>query len=109
MPGVHGVDPHDQGLARLRQRGLVQQQAQLFARIGLAVGQHGVLQVETDGVGGAAERLGEQFRPGCRYEQLASHGVSWLERLWRSPAPRGCRSEEHTSELQSLMRISYAV
>src|SRR3546814_10100043 len=27
----------------------------------------------------------------------------WLERL------RGLRSEEHTSELQSLMRISYAV
>src|SRR3546814_5361712 len=27
-----------------------------------------------------------------------------LERCWRR-----CRSEEHTSELQSLMRISYAV
>src|SRR3546814_2351137 len=28
----------------------------------------------------------------------------------RSPPPRSaCRSEEHTSELQSLMRISYAV
>src|SRR3546814_3122575 len=25
------------------------------------------------------------------------------------PGPRLCRSEEHTSELQSLMRISYAV
>src|SRR3546814_9581565 len=31
--------------------------------------------------------------------------------IWRiSAAPRACgRSEEHTSELQSLMRISYAV
>src|SRR3546814_8157415 len=28
-----------------------------------------------------------------------------MERLWRP----GIRSEEHTSELQSLMRISYAV
>src|SRR3546814_3391313 len=27
----------------------------------------------------------------------------------RSTAARRCRSEEHTSELQSLMRISYAV
>src|SRR3546814_1038117 len=27
----------------------------------------------------------------------------------RSPSPRPLRSEEHTSELQSLMRISYAV
>src|SRR3546814_2646010 len=28
---------------------------------------------------------------------------------WAAPGPRGVRSEEHTSELQSLMRISYAV
>src|SRR3546814_6599329 len=28
---------------------------------------------------------------------------------WTSKAPRQTRSEEHTSELQSLMRISYAV
>src|SRR3546814_8225237 len=28
--------------------------------------------------------------------------------VWRGPM-RSCRSEEHTSELQSLMRISYAV
>src|SRR3546814_10382532 len=34
--------------------------------------------------------------------------ISWQERLERAPAPAG-RSEEHTSELQSLMRISYAV
>src|SRR3546814_4239850 len=37
----------------------------------------------------------------------------WLAlRLWRTPGIRGgggLRSEEHTSELQSLMRISYAV
>src|SRR3546814_1825917 len=32
-------------------------------------------------------------------------------RRWRRPRsrPPPCRSEEHTSELQSLMRISYAV
>src|SRR3546814_8133193 len=30
-------------------------------------------------------------------------------RLRRRPDGFGCRSEEHTSELQSLMRISYAV
>src|SRR3546814_4204384 len=29
--------------------------------------------------------------------------------LWRSTQAYHCRSEEHTSELQSLMRISYAV
>src|SRR3546814_4086754 len=37
-----------------------------------------------------------------------------LPRIWRMDWPRECRleqvrSEEHTSELQSLMRISYAV
>src|SRR3546814_3107429 len=40
------------------------------------------------------------------------HGIG--ERVARvgigpQPAPPGARSEEHTSELQSLMRISYAV
>src|SRR3546814_10454839 len=29
--------------------------------------------------------------------------------FWRIPGPKHLRSEEHTSELQSLMRISYAV
>src|SRR3546814_2710674 len=31
------------------------------------------------------------------------------ERIWRPPVRLSWRSEEHTSELQSLMRISYAV
>src|SRR3546814_6603394 len=30
-------------------------------------------------------------------------------RRWFRPCCESCRSEEHTSELQSLMRISYAV
>src|SRR3546814_7490060 len=48
----------------------------------------------------------------CRLdlECLYSHQVrdfGWLRRVRRKR--RACRSEEHTSELQSLMRISYAV
>src|SRR3546814_8896928 len=45
----------------------------------------------------------------CREEVRRVEGV--LARLGdRAPAPRlAGRSEEHTSELQSLMRISYAV
>src|SRR3546814_5706647 len=35
--------------------------------------------------------------------------VSWPLRLALSQTPQWLRSEEHTSELQSLMRISYAV
>src|SRR3546814_6294288 len=51
---------------------------------------------------------------------LSDHQMSARQRRWMDPAmpsalrqsvpPRhGSRSEEHTSELQSLMRISYAV
>src|SRR3546814_6266985 len=36
--------------------------------------------------------------------------VTWLSNIWTPPSGIGpLRSEEHTSELQSLMRISYAV
>src|SRR3546814_5945106 len=49
--------------------------------------------------------------------RAARHAARWRG-AWRVPGEpfavrplgyRGCRSEEHTSELQSLMRISYAV
>src|SRR3546814_6595425 len=44
---------------------------------------------------------------GCR---TAARGDAFPGRLAVAPArPRRTRSEEHTSELQSLMRISYAV
>src|SRR3546814_7192148 len=59
------------------------------------------------------------WRFGCRLKSLTLR--AWVERLYGS-ADVGCalplgsggdagrgRSEEHTSELQSLMRISYAV
>src|SRR3546814_10519227 len=38
-----------------------------------------------------------------------SHGFPDRARRAEFPDVRGLRSEEHTSELQSLMRISYAV
>src|SRR3546814_2816993 len=58
------------------------------------------------------------FRSACRparrgrHRRFSARGNSTAtKRRWRSPtAPdRARRSEEHTSELQSLMRISYAV
>src|SRR3546814_5483400 len=56
-------------------------------------------------------QYGEQFAP-----QLIAHGVALLRTIERHPQDRFAgpvdlqiRSEEHTSELQSLMRISYAV
>src|SRR3546814_4978232 len=50
-------------------------------------------------------------RPPCAVDTVlpgpASAGSG--KDLFRSPPALQCRSEEHTSELQSLMRISYAV
>src|SRR3546814_1997629 len=43
-----------------------------------------------------------------RAKALLAHTQAWLERH-RPDLLGGDRSEEHTSELQSLMRISYAV
>src|SRR3546814_3517038 len=48
----------------------------------------------------------EEYQP-CGHDTHVA-----MESFLRLPRPRrtvGCRSEEHTSELQSLMRISYAV
>src|SRR3546814_6364699 len=45
----------------------------------------------------------------CRCSYSGSLRCSWSQRLLLSSAWPACRSEEHTSELQSLMRISYAV
>src|SRR3546814_3248326 len=62
---------------------------------------------------GDARRLWDSSRPapaGCGKADFALHRRACLP--WRSAAhdrPGHCRSEEHTSELQSLMRISYAV
>src|SRR3546814_7157911 len=46
-----------------------------------------------------------------RYRLLAGAGAAHHRprRLWQGGAANLLRSEEHTSELQSLMRISYAV
>src|SRR3546814_3442744 len=49
---------------------------------------------------------GLQDGPGPNVEAYAKDGPSILSRLGGSTSER---SEEHTSELQSLMRISYAV
>src|SRR3546814_8471218 len=54
---------------------------------------------------------GWPFESKCEHECMAAKGQRASERqrptrvVWR----RSARSEEHTSELQSLMRISYAV
>src|SRR3546814_4497712 len=73
--------------------------------------------VDTSGV--AANRTGQRQglsrHPGCVQARFARAGDDTSNRLFDIPGrdrerlPEYCRSEEHTSELQSLMRISYAV
>src|SRR3546814_1332918 len=41
--------------------------------------------------------------------EAATRPIYACRQFWRSLDSHGNRSEEHTSELQSLMRISYAV
>src|SRR3546814_3005796 len=53
---------------------------------------------------GFDDRLGGQTR-----ERLALLGPAGFTRIGAAVRHAGQRSEEHTSELQSLMRISYAV
>src|SRR3546814_5780516 len=69
-----------------------------------AGGDHGLQQcVEFGGVAGAVLRHRAQPGDAGRVEQAAHVQHAFGERA------RIARSEEHTSELQSLMRISYAV
>src|SRR3546814_1362859 len=51
-------------------------------------------------------RLGRSLRTS---DQLTGEGDKTITVIYGSGTDLGWRSEEHTSELQSLMRISYAV
>src|SRR3546814_3558247 len=56
------------------------------------------------------ERSERRHRKGRRSHEGDAHGEGLWRRLRRRAREMaGDRSEEHTSELQSLMRISYAV
>src|SRR3546814_2503259 len=65
-----------------------------------------VLQLE-EAAAGVLEAIGPKLAPGLGVDQL--HGDAHPPATAPHGALDGIRSEEHTSELQSLMRISYAV
>src|SRR3546814_1108228 len=54
---------------------------------------------------------GQRYQPVSRENTRAQHLPRHIQPCWSrvGQVPRDGRSEEHTSELQSLMRISYAV
>src|SRR3546814_3273053 len=56
---------------------------------------------------GSAETVGRSGAPKAAVQQAIRRSVPWPREA--TPAGWRLRSEEHTSELQSLMRISYAV
>src|SRR3546814_7164558 len=79
-------------------------------------------EVDSDAVRRGIAFLQQQPREGARWAEdywtgngfprvfyLKYHGYSAYFPLWALARYRNLRSEEHTSELQSLMRISYAV
>src|SRR3546814_9775266 len=86
--------------------------ADLVARVAVDDGQHGGI---ARGIAMVRLRLCKRIRCGAKGEQggnrqlekAQSHDLESTRFPDRSS--RGDRSEEHTSELQSLMRISYAV
>src|SRR3546814_3209811 len=55
------------------------------------------------------ERIGDAMAAGVRYVAMSPHILVVLVRSTLFGVGSIVRSEEHTSELQSLMRISYAV
>src|SRR3546814_14262148 len=59
-----------------------------------------------EGIGKEGREEGREGRQESRQEGEEGRGE---EEKVSGLSPRGRRSEEHTSELQSLMRISYAV
>src|SRR3546814_3939718 len=52
---------------------------------------------------------GDQVQGWAQYGDVEELGLRHLREYAKDPPPPAERSEEHTSELQSLMRISYAV
>src|SRR3546814_10746976 len=76
-----------------------------------------------DDPGACSSPRGGGWRPGARWaredavgldnaaadEDLPAHRRPTIRQMGRRSEPADHRSEEHTSELQSLMRISYAV
>src|SRR3546814_5424437 len=57
-----------------------------------------------------AEFARQRMALGFARRTIDVDGIRWVSRSWSASLSRAStRSEEHTSELQSLMRISYAV
>src|SRR3546814_6710820 len=54
-------------------------------------------------------RLGYRLESEAFFDTVTVLTPDWGASIWEAARVEGLRSEEHTSELQSLMRISYAV
>src|SRR3546814_10554890 len=92
----------------MRSEGVLAADSRPLVRLSITViaEQNGRREMGSSGGGG---RYNYAYFDDALLEQYASEAVaSALVNLDSRPAPAG-RSEEHTSELQSLMRISYAV
>src|SRR3546814_5216446 len=98
VPIGHGVDD----AVRLCGRGDV-------LALALPCQLEGVLEDAIGAAAGEAGKLRDHFLIGAGVEASADFGIFALDVLAHDDEVDVLRSEEHTSELQSLMRISYAV
>src|SRR3546814_1836743 len=62
-----------------------------------------------DEIGQSLGEAGAQLHPPMSYQYAASEAASEVQPVAKPARKPRKRSEEHTSELQSLMRTSYAV
>ena len=92
MRGVDCVDPHDQRLARSLSRRRAQEFAHLAARLGLALFDHRILEVEGQRRGGARQGLGKELRTRAGDEKLAAHSV-FSSRIEAESARRNQKEE----------------
>src|SRR3546814_6462055 len=73
------------------------------------VGEARRLVVDVEGIGVLHQELAAPHDAEARAHLVAELPLDVVEPLRQVAVALGARSEEHTSELQSLMRISYAV
>src|SRR3546814_9960295 len=65
--------------------------------------------IDQGGSQGHGDMIASVGKGGGPYQPRAWLAIARQKAETAAAGPSGCRSEEHTSELQSLMRISYAV
>src|SRR3546814_663181 len=111
-PNVHLIDTDGRGVDRITETGVVVDGTEheldcLIYATGFEVGTAYTRRAGYDVTGARGQTLSDHWADGMR--SLHGMHVHGFPNMFLLGHAQGGRSEEHTSELQSLMRISYAV